>query len=63
MPAMIDPTAIFLEVLRTDFSVEAIEDGATMADIDDATAWAVELWEPDERTPRTMPAWCVLASP
>jgi hypothetical protein len=52
-------------LIRERFSVEAIEDGATMADIDDATFWAVTLWQPDDgRTlSRVMPHWCVLASP
>lgn len=57
--------AAFMLLLREQFSVEAIEDGATMADIDDATFWAVNLWQPDDgqKVSRVMPPWCVLASP
>ena len=57
-------TAAFMLLLREQFSVEAIEDEATMADIDDATFWAVNLWQPDDgqKVSRVMPPWCVLAS-
>ncbi len=55
------PTA-YLSYLRSAFSVEAISDTATMDDIDEATMWAVNLWQPaDGRTlSRSLPPWCVL---
>ena len=59
------PPPLSCSYFGSDSVVEAIEDGATMADIDDATFWAVNLWQPDDgRTlSRVMPPWCVLASP
>lgn len=57
------PTA-YLSYLHSAFGVVAVQDTATMSDIDDATMWAVEMWNPDDgRTvQRCLPDWCILGS-
>ena len=52
----------YLSYLHSAFGVVAVQDTATMSDIDDATMWAIEIWNPDDgRTvQRCPPDWCIL---
>lgn len=59
---MMDSSEIYLSVVADEFGLVEISPSATMAEVDDAIAWVLGLWVPDDglRVNRVPSPWCAI---